>query len=208
LDKLACPASYMIVGLGNPGSDYSETRHNIGFKVIDAVAGTYSVSLQFHSADARVGMGIIHGMNVVLVQPMAYMNLTGRPVYRLSKQLELSSENILIVHDDMDLSFGRIKIKEKGGSGGHNGVQSLIDAFGEGGFARLRMGIGHPEAGMSASDYVLSSFSSEESNVLKHFIDQAQDAAVTVLCNGTREGMNRFNRTVTTNSIQTTDGGN
>ena len=198
---------FMIVGLGNPGPRYSKTRHNIGFEVIETISREFVISMKMHPANARVGRGRIQGREVVLVQPMAYMNLSGNPVYQLAQSFGLSCEDMLIVHDDMDLAFGRIKIKEKGGSGGHNGIQSLIDAFGGGDFARLRMGIGRPEAGMNAVDHVLSSFKLEESKMLEHIISRARDATVTVLCNGAKEGMNRFNRSIITISSQTTDGG-
>ncbi|MEI6259686.1 MAG: aminoacyl-tRNA hydrolase [Deltaproteobacteria bacterium] len=202
-----CQKHFMIVGLGNPGPVYSVTRHNIGFEVIEAISREFVLSLKMHSANARVGSGRILGKEVVMIQPMAYMNLSGNPVYQLAQSFGLSCEDILIVHDDMDLAFGRIKIKEKGGSGGHKGIQSLMDAFGGGNFARLRMGIGRPEAGMNAVDHVLSSFNPEEKSILRHIISRARDAAVTVLCNGAKEGMNRFNRSIITNSSQTTDGG-
>jgi len=199
--------SFMIVGLGNPGSKYSKTRHNIGFEVIGAISREFDISMKMHPANARIGRGKIRTKDVVLVQPMAYMNLSGNPVYQLAQSFGLSCEDMLIVHDDMDLAFGRIKIKEKGGSGGHNGIQSLMDAFGGGDFARLRMGIGRPEAGVNAVDHVLSSFKLEEDKMLEHIISRARDAAVTVLCNGAKEGMNRFNRSIITISSQTTDGG-
>ncbi len=205
--QCGCQKCFMIIGLGNPGHKYSKTRHNIGFEVIDALSREFVISLKMHPANARVGAGKIEGRGVVLVQPMAYMNLSGNPVYQLAQSFGLSCEDILIVHDDMDLAFGRIKIKEKGGSGGHNGIQSLIDAFGGGDFTRLRMGIGRPEEGMNAVDHVLSSFKLEESKMLEHIISRARDAAVTVLCNGAKEGMNRFNRSIITISSQTTDGG-
>jgi PTH1 family peptidyl-tRNA hydrolase len=198
---------FMIVGLGNPGPRYSKTRHSVGFEVIEDISREFIIPLKMHPANARVGRGRIRSREVVLVQPMAYMNLSGNPVYQLARSFGLSCEDMLIVHDDMDLAFGRIKIKEKGGSGGHNGIQSLIDAFGGGDFARLRMGIGRPEAGMNAVDHVLSSFKLEESKMLEHIISRARDATVTVLCNGAKEGMTRFNRSIITNSSQTTDGG-
>ncbi len=198
---------FMIIGLGNPGSRYSKTRHNIGFEVIESISREFIISLKMHPANARVGRGRIQGREVVLVQPMAYMNVSGKPVCQLAQSCGLSCEDMLIVHDDMDLAFGRIKIKEKGGSGGHKGIQSLVDAFGGGEFARLRMGIGRPEAGMNAADHVLSSFNLEEGKMLEHIISRARDAAVIVLCNGTKEAMNRFNRSIITISSQTTDGG-
>lgn len=198
---------FMIVGLGNPGPRYAKTRHNVGFEVIEAISREFIISLKKHPANARVGRGRIRDREVVLVEPLAYMNLSGNPVCQLAQSFGLSFEDMLIVHDDMDLAFGRIKIKEKGGSGGHNGIQSLMDAFGGGDFARLRMGIGRPEAGMNAVDHVLSSFNLEEGKMLEHIIVRARDAAVTVLCNGAKEAMNRFNRSIISISSQTTDGG-
>ena len=197
----------MIIGLGNPGFKYSKTRHNIGFEVIEAISREFIISLDMDPVNARVGRGRIRGRETILVQPMAYMNLSGNPVYQLAQSFGLSCNDMLIVHDDMDLSFGRIKIKEKGGSGGHKGIQSLMDAFGGGDFARLRMGIGRPEAGMNAVDHVLSSFTLEEGKMLEYFISRARDAAVTVLCNGAKEAMNHFNQSIITISSQTTDGG-
>ena len=199
---------FMIVGLGNPGFRYSRTRHNIGFIFIDAVSREFAFTQTMHSVDAMVGRGKILGREVVLVQPMAYMNRSGIPVFQLAQSFGLSCEDMLIVHDDMDLAFGRIKIKEKGGSGGHNGIQSLMDAFGGGDFARLRVGIGRPEVGMNAVDHVLSAFTMEEDRMLDHIINRARDATVTVLCNGVKDAMNRFNRSIITISSQTTDGGN
>lgn len=199
---------FMIVGLGNPGPGYAKTRHNLGFEVVDAISREFAIPLTMHPADARVGRGRIRDREVILVEPMAFMNLSGNPVNQLTRSFGLSCKDMLIVHDDMDLTFGRIKIKEKGGSGGHNGVQSLMDALGAGEFARLRMGIGRPEAGMSAVDHVLSSFSPEERTSLDEFISDGRDAAVTVLCNGVKDAMNRFNRSKITISSQTTDGGN
>lgn len=197
----------MVVGLGNPGDRYSETRHNIGFKIIDAVAAAYKIPMKNHSSGALVGLGKIEDENVILVKPLSFMNLSGDPVYKLAQDFGLSCNDMLIVHDDMDLSFGRLKIKEKGGSGGHNGIQSLIDAFGRGEFTRLRIGIGRPEAGINAVEHVLTSFNHIEKKMLGHLISRAMDAVVTVLCNGAKEGMNRFNQAEITITSQTTDGG-
>jgi PTH1 family peptidyl-tRNA hydrolase len=198
----------MIVGLGNPGIGYAGTRHNIGFAVVDAISREFAIPFMKRPIDAKVGCGKIHGRQAVLVQPMAYMNRSGIPVFQLAQCFGLSCEDMLIVHDDMDLAFGRIKIKEKGGSGGHNGIQSLMDAFGGGDFARLRVGIGRPEVGMNAVDHVLSALTMEEDRMLEHIMTRARDATVTVLCNGVKDAMNRFNRSIITISSQTTDGGN
>lgn len=200
--------SFMVVGLGNPGIGYADTRHNIGFAVVDAISREFVIPLAEHLDDAIIGCGVIQGRQAILVQPMTYMNRSGIPVFQLARHFGLSCEDMLIVHDDMDLAFGRIKIKEKGGSGGHNGIQSLMDAFGGGDFARLRVGIGRPENGMNAVGHVLSTFTVEENRMLKDIVVRARDAAVAVLCNGAKTAMNRFNRSSITNSSQTTDGGN
>ncbi len=206
-DSQTVQNKFMVAGLGNPGDRYSETRHNIGFKVIDILSATYKIPMQHHGADALVGLGKIEDKNVILVKPLSFMNLSGSSVYQLAQGLGLSCNDMLIVHDDMDLSFGRLKIKEKGGSGGHKGIQSLIDAFGRGEFTRLRIGIGRPEAGINAVDHVLTTFNHIEKKMLDHLISRAMDAVVTVLCNGAKEGMNRFNQAEITITSQTTDGG-
>lgn len=203
---------FLVVGLGNPGDGYRRTRHNIGFHIIDAISCRYRIVMRhcgvsMRNIDAQIGEGVIEGKNVILMKPMAYMNLSGEPVSRILYHTSLSSRDMLVVHDDMDLSFGRIKIKSKGGSGGHNGVQSLIDALGGGDFNRLRIGIGHSGKGVSVVDYVLSPFTSEENDMMSCIVDRARDAVVTVLCNGAEAGMNRFNQTLITISSQTTDGG-
>jgi len=121
------------------------------------------------------------------------MNRCGPQVQKIARYYRILSEDMLVVHDDIDLAFGRIKIKEKGGDGGHKGVRSIIDAFGGGDFVRLRMGVGRPEAGISAADYVLGKFTIKEKKVLHRIITEARDAVGTILCKGTKEGMNRFN---------------
>lgn len=183
----------LIAGLGNPGDTYKMTRHNIGFMVADELADTFSISYGGKKFDARFGRGHIENEAVILVKPMAFMNRSGLPVYNISKYFRISCEDMLIIHDDIDLAFGRIKIKKKGGHGGHNGVRSLTDAFGGGHFTRIRIGVGRSETRKNVADYVLSRFSADESNMLEQIIATARDAVVTILCKGTKEGMNRFN---------------
>jgi len=183
----------MVVGLGNPGEAYAKTRHNTGFMVVDEVSETFSIALDKQKFDARFGIGSVNGVNIVLAKPMAYMNRSGPQVQKIAGYFRILCEDILVVHDDIDLVFGRLKIKEKGGDGGHRGVRSIIDAFGGGDFTRLRIGVGRPDAERGASDYVLGKFTLEERNVLSQIITTAKDAIVTILCKGTKEGMNRFN---------------
>jgi PTH1 family peptidyl-tRNA hydrolase len=161
--------------------------------VVDEIAEAFSIALVKKKFDTIFGRGSIDGVTVVLVKPMAFMNTSGPQVQKIAGYYRILSEDMLVVHDDIDLAFGRIKIKEKGGDGGHKGVRSIIDAFGGGDFVRLRIGVGRPEAGISAADHVLGRFISSDKKVLDRIITMARDAVVTILCNGTEEGMNRFN---------------
>lgn len=183
----------LVVGLGNPGNTYKNTRHNVGFMVVDQIAEAFSIALVKQKFDTVFGRGTIDGVSFVLARPMAFMNRSGPQVQKIAGYYRILSEDMLVVHDDIDLAFGRIKIKEKGGDGGHKGVRSIIDAFGGGDFVRLRIGVGRPEAWISASDHVLGKFSLKEKKVLDRIIAEARDAIVTILCKGAKEGMNRFN---------------
>ncbi len=183
----------LVVGLGNPGEAYSKTRHNAGFMVADKVSDAFSIALEKQKFDIRFGIGSVNGVKIVLAKPMAYMNRSGPQVRNIAGYFRILCEDMLVVHDDIDLAFGRLKIKEKGGDGGHKGVRSIIDAFGGGDFTRLRIGVGRPEADGNAADYVLGKFTLEEKKVLSQIITAARDAVATILCKGTKEGMNRFN---------------
>jgi PTH1 family peptidyl-tRNA hydrolase len=183
----------LVVGLGNPGNTYKDTRHNVGFMVVDQIAEDFSITLVKQKFDTVFGRGFVDGVEIVLAKPMDFMNRSGPQIQKISRYFRILSEDMLIVHDDIDLAFGRIKIKEKGGDGGHKGIRSTIDAFGGGEFVRLRIGVGRPEAGISAADHVLGKFSLKEKKALHRIIIEARDAVVTILCKGAKEGMNRFN---------------
>ena len=183
----------LVVGLGNPGDAYLKTRHNAGFMVVDEVAEAFSIPLVKRKFDTIFGRGSVDGVEIILIKPMAFMNLSGPPVLKIANYFKILCEDMLAIHDDIDLAFGRLKINEKGGDGGHKGVRSLMDAFGGGDFVRLRVGVGRPEARISAADYVLNGFSAKEIEVLDQITTKARDAVVTILCKGTKEGMNRFN---------------
>ena len=187
----------MVIGLGNPGEAYSRTRHNTGFMVVDALSDAYTIPLNKTKYDTVFGRGTVEGMDVLLAKPMAYMNRSGFPVQHLSHYFRILREDLLVVHDDIDLEFGRLKIKEKGGHGGHKGLRSIMDALGGGDFTRLRIGVGRPEAGRQVTDHVLGGFSNDEAKVLDRIVLTAREAVVTILCKGTREGMNRFNNSRT-----------
>ena len=191
---------HLIVGLGNPGRRYALTRHNAGFMVLDALARVHSIPLDADIEDARWGEGTIAGCKVALVKPMAFMNQSGPPVLRIANVLCTSIQETVIIHDDLDLSLGRIKIKVKGGSGGHKGLLSLMEAFGDDHFVRLRIGIGRPPADTGTVDHVLDCFTASEATELARTITWAQEAVVTLVCEGVRQGMNKFNRPQITNS--------
>jgi PTH1 family peptidyl-tRNA hydrolase len=183
----------LIVGLGNPGAKYAATRHNIGFRIVDRLAAEYGIDIQREKFNAVYGRGRIKGIEVVLAKPLAFMNLSGPPIRSLADFFRISLQAVVIVHDDIDLDYGRLKIKEKGGHGGHNGLRSVINTFGGGSFTRLRVGIGRSGAGAQVADYVLDQFTRDEAAELPLIIDRARDAVVTILCKGTKIGMNQFN---------------
>ena len=183
-----------MVGLGNPGADYRNTRHNAGFMVIDKIAMDFSIPVENRKFDSVFGRGYIEDIEIVLAKPMAFMNRSGAPVQKLAHYYRIQCEDMLVIHDDIDLAYGRIKIKEKGGHGGHKGLQSIIHAVGEDEFVRLRIGIGRSEAGDNVSDYVLGPFLGDESKQLESVLTGARDAVVTILTEGSKAGMNRFNR--------------
>jgi PTH1 family peptidyl-tRNA hydrolase len=188
----------LVVGLGNPGAEYSNTRHNIGFLAVDHIADTFSISLSKNKFNLIYGQGQIEGVPVVLAKPQSYMNRSGLPTRQLADYFRIHSRDILVIHDDIDLAFERIKIKTKGGDGGHNGVKSVTEAFGTGEFPRLRIGVGR---GMAAPgdgngkvvSHVLGRFSVEENRQLPEVLTLAREAVVTILREGVVIGMNRYN---------------
>ncbi|NNF98957.1 MAG: aminoacyl-tRNA hydrolase [Desulfobacteraceae bacterium] len=184
----------LISGLGNPGKKYSATRHNVGFMVIDTISDAFSIPLDKVLNGIHYGRGVMGDRKVILAKPMAFMNRSGPPIQNLISYYRILCEDVLIVHDDIDLAFGRLKIKEKGGHGGHNGVRSIIGAVGSGDFVRLRIGVGRPDTQTGVANFVLNGFSTAEKTELVTIQDRAKDAVVTILCKGAADGMNNFNR--------------
>ena len=184
---------HLLVGLGNPGEQYKKTRHNAGFMLIDDIADTFSIALNKKKFDAEFGRGYIDDVEVILAKPQAFMNRSGPPVQKLAAYFNISIQDILVIHDDIDLNLGRIKIKQKGGGGGHNGIKSLINALSSGDFPRLRIGTGRPDEYMEVIGHVLGKFTNKESEIIERTIFRAKEAVVTILCDGIKEGMNRFN---------------
>lgn len=152
----------LIVGLGNPGLEYEDTRHNLGFRVIDALCHKHQIQLGRWKYHARWGEGSIGRRTVVLAKPLTFMNLSGQAVKPMLKGLKKGPEELIVIHDDIDLALGRIKVKSSGGDAGHKGIRSILDELGTDLFLRVRMGVGRPPRGAEVVDYVLSPFSPEE----------------------------------------------
>jgi len=184
----------LIVGLGNPGEEYRLTRHNIGFMVVDRLAYKHSISVNKRKFGAVYGLGRVDGRSVILAKPLTFMNLSGPAVRNLAHFFKVDTKDLLVIHDDIDLVFGKIKIKRKGGDGGHNGLKSLIETIGNGSFARVRIGIGRPDNKQDVKGYVLNKFDAQQETALDEVITMAQSAVVTILLKGLTEGMNRFSR--------------
>ena len=185
---------YLVVGLGNPGPDYATTRHNAGFLAVDALAEAFRIPVQRKKFDTIYGRGRIRGVDAFLVKPQSYMNCSGPPLQRLAHYFGIQREAMVIVHDDIDLAFKRLKIKEKGGDGGHRGIRSIINAFGDGDFTRVRMGVGRSDKSDNVVGHVLGTFNHEERNQLGEFIQRACESIVTILTEGTKIAMNRYNQ--------------
>ena len=183
----------LIAGLGNPGEKYEKTRHNAGFLVVDRLSREFGIPLTKQKFDLVYGKGAMEGADVILAKPMSFMNRSGLPIRRLADYMGLTSEDLLVVYDDIDLTFERIKLKEKGGHGGHNGIRSLIDSFGTRDFPRLRIGIGRPEGEKDVTGHVLGRFTAEEAEVMDRVVDTAGQVVVTFVTKGLTAAMNNFN---------------
>ncbi len=183
----------LIVGLGNPGSRYRLTRHNLGFMVVDALAERWRISVGGKRHDAELGTGEISSVRAVLAKPQTFMNASGESVAKLRRLHRLDPSDILAIYDDLDLPLGRIRLRAEGGAGGHNGVASLISVLGKG-FPRLRVGIGRPPGGADPVGYVLEPFEPSERASVQEAIDRAADGAESWLAQGLEPTMNVVNR--------------
>jgi PTH1 family peptidyl-tRNA hydrolase len=185
---------FLIVGLGNPGMQYALTRHNVGFWVIDVLAGRAGVNLEKECCRSLVAQVMLAGKRVVLAKPLTYMNRSGRAVRDLLQFYALQPEKLLVVYDDLDLPPGRLRLRSKGGSGGHRGMSSVLTFVGNDQFARLRLGIGRPAEGAeNGVDYVLAPFTADQEKSILKTVELAADAAETFLARGLAAAMNRYN---------------
>ena len=182
---------WVIAGLGNPGKKYSRTRHNIGFMVLEEVARRHTIELKDRKG-YRIGKGSIDAQPLLLVEPLLYMNLSGSVVKKVLRRFSIVPEHLITIHDDLDIQIGKLKIKRQGSSGGHKGIDSIIQHVGSKEFIRLKVGIGRKE-GIPAEYYVLSKFKRDEIPVIKQMIHTAADVVDTIVTDGVERAMNRFN---------------
>ena len=186
-------APYLLVGLGNPGREYKDNRHNIGFMLIDRLCEKWGVRMSRMQNKALVASTNQGGRKILLAKPQTFMNLSGQAVAPLLKFYKVPLENLLVAHDDLDISFGTLRIRPGGGPGGQKGVGSIIQLLGTQQFPRLRLGIGRPPGQMDAAAYVLQDFGTGDQEVLKMVLDRAADAAVMFVEKGLNPAMNLYN---------------
>jgi PTH1 family peptidyl-tRNA hydrolase len=186
--------TYLIAGLGNPGPEYADNRHNVGFRCLDRLAETHRLAFRRRQKRARVASGRIEGHRVVLAKPQTFMNKSGESVARLAQFYKVDLERLLVVYDDLDLPPGTIRLRPSGGSGGHRGVRSIIRQLGSQDFPRLRIGIGRPPGRMDPADYVLQDVSGDEAILLDRVLDRAVDAIEIWLDEGIRQAMDEHNQ--------------
>lgn len=184
---------YLIIGLGNPEAEYRKTRHNMGFNTINKIAQQYNIEVNRNNFQSLYESAVIEGQKVVLVKPQTYMNLSGNCVKEISNFYKVSKEEILVIYDDMDIDPGKIKIRKKGSSGGHNGMKSIIQMLGTDEFPRIRIGIGRPEHNGDEINYVIGAIPEEEIPKLEEGIEKAKEAVIEILKNGIDSAMNKLN---------------
>jgi PTH1 family peptidyl-tRNA hydrolase len=181
-----------VIGLGNPGKRYDGTRHNVGFDVIDKLAGDLGADVTRRRFNARIGETVCDGERVVLVKPQTFMNDSGRSAQGVVAWYKLGLDELLVVCDDLDIEFGTLRLRRKGSSGGHNGLKSIARTLGSTEFPRLRIGVGRPRPD-EAIDFVLSRFASAEREAIDEAVDRAAEAARSWVIDGMDASMNRFN---------------
>jgi peptidyl-tRNA hydrolase, PTH1 family len=185
---------WLIAGLGNPGPQYAGHRHNAGFMVADVLAGRMGVSLRRDRSGAAVATGLLAGLPVTLARPLTFMNLSGRPVAALRSFYKIPPEQVLILHDELDLPFGTVRLKLGGGDNGHNGLRSVTTSLGGPGYHRTRIGIGRPPGRMDPAVFVLRDFSAAERKDLPLVLGLAADASEALLRDGLAAAQNEFHR--------------
>lgn len=184
----------LVVGLGNPGMHYANTRHNIGFRCLNHFAKTRGISVDRQQCRAKVGYGKVGGNQIVLAKPRTFMNSSGEAVHLLVKRFNITLHDILVIHDDLDLPLGGIRLRGGGGSGGHKGVASIIECLGSPEFPRIRVGVGRPQVNdEDVIAYVLGAFSPTDSDIADHTIIRVTEAVNCFLTEGIVQAMNKYN---------------
>lgn len=185
---------YVIVGLGNPTREYAATRHNIGFDAITRIADDYNIALNIKKHRAICGKGHIEGEKVILAQPQTYMNLSGESVRELMDYYKISTEELIVIYDDISLDVGQLRIRAKGSAGGHNGMKNIIAHLGTQEFPRIKIGVGDKPKGWDLADYVLGRFPNEEQEIVRETLKKASDAAKIMVTDGIEAAMNQYNK--------------
>jgi len=183
----------LIVGLGNPGLAYRHNRHNVGFMVADALANKLEIPLKRVKFKAQIGNGKLEDIPIIIAKPLTFMNKSGEAVAPLVRYFKVPLERLLVIHDDMDLPLGTLRMRPSGGSAGHNGMLSIFDKLGTNAIPRLRVGIGRPPGRMDPADYVLQDFPKSDEELLKMVIAQACEAALAFITTGLEKAMNTYN---------------
>ena len=183
---------FLVVGLGNPGRRYVSTRHNVGFKVIENLQNRWQIQGDSAQLGSLVGNGMVANVRTILARPQKFMNRSGQPVASIAGYYKLDEQDVLVVHDDVDLPFGQVRVKRGGGHGGHNGLRDLIKHIGRD-YPRIRVGVGRPPEGWDTADYVLGKWSPSEQDELPQIVDRASDAVEACLRGGLEAAMNQFN---------------
>lgn len=184
----------LLVGLGNPGAEYSRNRHNVGFLCLNRFAKSHGLAFSQRQSRARLARGKVNGIDVILAKPTTYMNRSGLAVAALMQQWDISLSDLLVIYDDMDLPLGKIRLRPKGSAGGHHGIESIIAALGSQEFPRLRVGIGRPEGEQGGIDYVLGDFLPSEREKIEEVVGVASQAIDSILVDGMEKAMNKYNK--------------
>lgn len=185
---------FIVIGLGNPGTRFENTRHNVGFDTVDLLASKYNIRLSRVKFKAVIGDGSINGQRALLVKPQTYMNASGESVREIIEWYKVSMNNIILIYDDIDLPSGKIRIRPKGSAGTHNGMRSVIYQIQSDQFPRIRIGIGKPPQGWDLADFVLSRFDEQERKLINESVAKAAEAVVEIMETGVEAAMSKFNR--------------
>ena len=183
----------IIVGLGNPKSEYAGTRHNVGFSAIYNISDSYGIRVDAKKHKALIGKGMIEGEKVILAMPQTFMNLSGESVRELVDYYKCDVSDLIVIYDDISLDVGRIRIRKKGSAGGHNGIKNIISHLGTDVFTRIKIGVGEKPPKMDLADYVLGRFSKEEQPVIRQAVDTARDAVADIIKEDEDYAMNKYN---------------